>query len=267
MLNFLEQKFFDSIYFLFGEIDFSIFSTTEVIIDILLVTIIIYIIFRSIVKIHAIQVMVTTLIFGTLFFISQNFNLVASKIILQGLLLLLIISIPLMFQQEIRQLFEKIGHSPFIFFKRRKHSARHKLIKAIKQAVNILAEKRHGSIIAIEKTSPLLIYAETGVMLNADLTKELLLNIFFPKSPLHDGAVIIKKNYIISAGAVLPFTHSAQDYIYGTRHKAALGLSEMTDAVVIITSEERGVFSVAQNGEFLPKDKIADLEKYLEDNL
>jgi diadenylate cyclase len=262
-LNFIQDKFIQGITIIFGEIDFSVFSTTQIIIDILLFTTIIYVILRFIVRIHAFQIVITIFIFALLLFFSQSLNLVASQIILKGIFILLLIAIPIMFQQEIRQLFEKLGSSPLLVFQKSKITKRHYLIKTIKQTSGILAEKKHGALIVIEQRSPLYVYSETGLMLNAQISKELLLNIFFPKSPLHDGAVIIRNNIIISAGAVLPFTHTPTEFLYGTRHKSALGLSEITDAVIVVISEERGEISVAHNGEMQSNISIEELEKVL----
>lgn len=254
-------------FFIFGEIDFSVFTASQIVIDIALVTLMVYILLRFIARVHAFQIVITTLIFGLLLFLSYSFNLVASQLVLQGIFIVILISLPLMFQNEIRKNFEKFGNSPLIFFKKEKNSKRHFLIKTIKQSSTILAEKKHGAIIVIEKGNPLYVYAETGVILNAEATKELILNIFFPKSPLHDGAIIIRENTIISAGSVLPLTHSTTEHMYGTRHKSAIGLSEVTDAIVVVISEERGEISIAHEGELIRNVSSEYLEHYLEENL
>ena len=264
MLKLFQEKTLQAIYFIFGEIDFSVFDSTQVTIDILLVAALIYLVLRSIERIHASQVITSTMILAFLVYLSQSFNLIASKIVLQGIFVLLLVSIPFMFQQEIRHLFERLGKSPFIFFKKENISTKHRIIKAIKHSCQILSEKKHGALIVVEKSSSLQIYAETGILLNAKISKELLLNIFYPKSPLHDGAVIIRNNKIISAGAVLPFTHSTSEYMYGTRHKSALGLSEITDAIVVVISEERGEISIAREGVFRSNITPLQLEEYLQ---
>lgn len=262
-MDFIQDQIQRAVFFFFGEIDFSVFNGAQVFADILLVSAIIYLILRSIERIHASQVLISVLFLGILIYLAQTFNLIASKVILIGVFLLLLISIPFTFQYEIRFLFDRIGRSPFMIFRKENVSARHKTLKAVKHASVILATKKHGALIVIEKVSPLQTYAETGVLLNAEVTKELLLNIFFPKSPLHDGAVIIRRNKVVSSGAVLPFTHNTPDYMYGTRHKSALGLSEVTDAIVIVISEERGEISIARNGEFMPNIGEKELEEYL----
>lgn len=263
----IKTQILDVIFLVFGEIDLSVFSKFQMLIDIIFITIIIYLVLRFIVRIHAFHIFVSALIFSILFFISESLNLLASQIILKGIVLLLLVTIPIMFQHEIRHTLERIGYSPFHFFKKSKYSLRHKLIKSVKQASIILSEKRHGALIVVEQSSPLGVYAETGVPLGAEISKELLLNIFFPKSPLHDGAVIIKKNVILAAGAVLPLTHSNSEYQFGTRHRSALGLAEATDAIVVIVSEERGEISIAHKAEIIANVNEVFLEDYLKKNI
>jgi diadenylate cyclase len=263
----IKAQILDVIFLVFGEMDLSIFDKFQMLIDILLVATIIYLVLRFIVRIHALHIFVSALIFSLLLFVSESLNLIASQIVLQGFLLLLLVTIPIMFQHELRHSLERIGYSPFHFFKKSKYSLRHKLIKSVKQASSTLSEKRHGALIAIEQTSPLGVYAETGVPLGAEISKEILLNIFFPKSPLHDGAIIIKNNIILAAGAVLPLTHSTPEYQFGTRHKSALGLAEATDAIVVIISEERGEVSLAHKGEIIPRVDEEFLEDYLKKHI
>ena len=263
----IQLQILDIIFLFFGKIDFSIFSSSQIIFDIALVTLIIYVILHFIVRIHVFQIIISIIILAILFLMSESFNLTASKVMLQGILILLLISIPIMFQGELRQAFEKVGYSPFHFFKRYKFSFRHQLIKSIKISSDLLAEKRHGALIVIEQTTPLITYAETGIAIGAKISKEILLNIFFPKSPLHDGAVIIRNNIILAAGSVLPLTHTQQEHHYGIRHKSALGLSENTDAIVVIVSEERGEISIAHNGTLIPNIDPDYLEQYLEQHI
>ncbi|HPO05847.1 MAG TPA: diadenylate cyclase CdaA [Candidatus Gracilibacteria bacterium] len=263
----IKQNILDLIFLIFGEIDFSVFNFWQISLDILLFTSITFLILKFIIRVRAIQMVGASLLLGVLLFVSQSLHLVASQQILKWIFLLIIIIIPVMFQNEIRHFFEKMGHSPLAFFRKTNTNHRHQLIKILKQASQILAKNKHGALIVIEQNSPLHIYAETGLLLNAKISKEIILNIFFPKSPLHDGAIIIRNSTILAAGAVLPFTHIIGEHSYGTRHKSALGVSEITDAIVIVVSEERGKISIAHHGEMMSNIKSKFLEKYLQDHL
>ena len=265
--TFLGEVFASGITLIFGEIDFSVFSYSQVVIDILSVTLLTFVLLKLIARVHAFRILFTALIFAILLFISQNFNLHASQIILQGILILILVSVPLMFQQELRKFFEKFISSPLSIFKKYHISQKHKLVKSVKQAAEILAEKQQGAIIAIEKANPLDVYSETGTPLQAEISKELILNIFFPKSPLHDGAIIVRDTTILSAGCVLPLTQTVSEYIYGTRHKSALGLSEATDAIIIVVSEERGEISIAHEGELNANISLDYLEDFLNEQI
>jgi diadenylate cyclase len=264
--NLLKTYLLKSIFFLFGEIDFSVYSSFQIIIDIFLVSVCLYFLFRFIKRIHATYVLLVFVFLLGFLYLAKIYHFLLAYIFLQVLLVLLIVSIPLMFQQETRQFFEKIRNIPWYFFPSKKQKQKTVIIKILKKVSKILAEKRHGALIVLEKNYPLHIYSGTGIILNAKISKELLLNLFFPKSPLHDGAVIIKDDRVICAGAVLPFTHSHSEYM-GTRHKSAIGLSEMTDAIVIVISEERGEIALARNGKLYLNIKDEYLEHYLNENL
>ena len=130
-----------------------------------------------------------------------------------------------------------------------------------------MVKNKIGSLIVIRRQTGLADHIEKGTVLNAELSKPLLLNLLFPRSPLHDGAVIITGNQIAAAGVVLPLTERETAFQLGTRHKAAIGITEETDAVAIVVSEERGEVSVATAGN-LYKQKDADgLHKTLSDLL
>ena len=118
------------------------------------------------------------------------------------------------------------------------------------KSVSYMAKRRIGALISIERETGLTEYIETGIPLNAHLTSELMINIFIPNTPLHDGAVIVQKNKIVSAGCYLPLSESP--FIskeLGTRHRAAIGLSEVTDAITIVVSEETGAVSLTSTGD------------------
>jgi diadenylate cyclase len=138
-------------------------------------------------------------------------------------------------------------------------------------AVDYLSQKKIGALIAVEKEISLKVFADRGTRLDALLSKDLLVNIFFPHSPLHDGAVILQGNKILAAGCLLPLPAShnlGEEFLARTRHLAALGLSQETDAAVIVVSEETGTISLATKGQLAKvkdKDQLKDaLLRYLE---
>ena len=163
------------------------------------------------------------------------------KTFLSSLLLIVII----VFQQDIRRALTRVGKSPF----QKSADIAEKDLDEIIRAVFYLAKRRIGALIVIERETGLRDFIESGFKLNADLSKELLISIFMPVSPLHDGGVIIYKGRIQTAGCIMPL--SQNPYInkrYGTRHRAAIGLSEETDAIIVVVSEETQEISLVQQG-------------------
>jgi diadenylate cyclase len=230
--------------------------------DILLVTIILYSFFLLIKDTKAYQMAIGLAIVGALFFITQWGKLAASHWIIRNFINYLIIAIIVLFQNEIRKFLTSIGSQSF----RRAFST-----KSLKDkfedlffAVDYLSARKIGALIAIEKEISLKSYADKGTKIDAVLSKDLLVSLFFPHSPLHDGAVIIKGNQIVSAGALLPLPAShnlGEAFLTRTRHLAALGLSQETDAAVIVVSEETGGISLAAEGKLqrgLSKEQLRE---------
>ncbi|RKJ46284.1 TIGR00159 family protein, partial [Butyricicoccus sp. 1XD8-22] len=161
------------------------------------------------------------------------------------------IAIIIIFTPEIRRALEQLGRGKI--FRRstsQLEDEQSRLIEAMKKAVSYMAKRRIGALISIENETGLTEYIETGIKMNADISSELLINIFIPNTPLHDGAVVIQKTKVAAAACYLPLSEST--FIskeLGTRHRAALGLSEVTDAVTIIVSEETGGISLTKNGD------------------
>lgn len=163
---------------------------------------------------------------------------------------MLFIALPVVFQPELRRALEQLGRTSFF------QSTRQSLDEAVTNAIDEMAEAcqrlsaaRTGALIVWERDTGLDEYMETGTRVDGVVTSQLLLNLFEPNTPLHDGAVIIRRARIERAGCVLPLTDNKQlDWRLGTRHRAALGISEVSDAVVVVVSEETGTISVAQGG-------------------
>ncbi len=162
----------------------------------------------------------------------------------------------IIFQPEIRRALESLGRTTALFTPTKKGSLDGHL-SAYEKSFAYMSERKIGALIAIEQSQTLAEFVSTGIKLDADITSELIINIFIPNTPLHDGAVIVQGDKIAVTSAYLPLTERAGiSKQFGTRHRAAIGLSEVSDALIIVVSEETGGISVAHNGEF-----FADLSK------
>ena len=160
------------------------------------------------------------------------------------------IALIVIFQQEVRRSLENIGRRSLLDgFDKNKQTAEQKLVVDLSDAISYLGKRKIGALIAIEQRDTLQDYVRTGIELNADISSELLINTFIPNTPLHDGAVIIRGSKIAAAATYLPLSDNRTiSKELGTRHRSAVGLSEQTDAIVIVISEETGEVSIAQNG-------------------
>ena len=162
----------------------------------------------------------------------------------------LLVAIPVIFQPELRRALERLGRFNEVLVSRR--SELEVEIRIIGTAVQGLAEHKYGALIVLERDTGLQDLVDTGVAMDSALSADILLTIFFPNTPLHDGGVIIRHGRIAAAGCVLPLTSShIDDYRIGLRHRAGIGVSEGTDAIAIIVSEERGTISIAHEGRLI----------------
>lgn len=219
------------------------------VLDILLVAFILYSFFRLIKDTRAYQMAIGIGIIGLFYLITQWGNLVVSHRLIKSFTTYLIIAIIVLFQGEFRRFLTGLGSRSF----RRPFSLRslEEKLEDLFQAVDYLSQRKIGALIALEKEISLKVYADRGTKLDAQLSKDLLVNIFFPHSPLHDGAIIIQGNKILAAGCLLPLPAShnlGEEFLARTRHLAAIGLSQETDAAVIVVSEETGTISLATRG-------------------
>ncbi|HEB49256.1 MAG TPA: TIGR00159 family protein [Desulfobulbus sp.] len=216
------------------------------IIDILIVSYIIYRIILLIRGTRAVQMLLGIAVITVIYFISNKLDLLTLHWLLQTFLSSILLIIIIVFQRDIRRALTQVGKTPF---HKTLDMAVHDLNEIIK-AATYMAKRRIGALIIIERETGLRDYVETGFHLDARLLNELLIAIFLPSSPMHDGGVIIHKGRIHSAGCLLPLSQNpAIDKRYGTRHRAALGLSEETDALVIVVSEETQEISLVKHGE------------------
>lgn len=175
----------------------------------------------------------------------------------------LLVAIPVIFQPELRRALERLGRFNEMLVTRRRTELE-VLVRKISDAAQRLASRRHGALIVIERDTGLQDVIDTGVPLDAELTPELLLTIFDPHTPLHDGGVIVRQGRVAAAGCVLPLTSSIiDDARIGLRHRAGIGVTEGTDAIAVIVSEERGSISVAHNGRLIRRVEPDHLESAL----
>lgn len=230
--------------------------------DILMVS---YIVYRIIILIRgtrAVQMLVGALGIALLYFLSTAFDLLALQLLLRSLLSSILLIAVIIFQDDIRRALTEMGRTPFLTSQR---IADNDLTEIISAAVS-LSRRKIGALIIIERETGLLEYIKTGFILDAKLVQELLVSIFLTKSPMHDGAVVIKDGKIHSAACLLPLSKNPDiDKRYGTRHRAAIGLSEETDAVIIAVSEETQEISVVHGGRISPMRDEEKLETVLKD--
>jgi len=222
------------------------FSWPQIVLDIVLVAIIFYYTFALIKGSRAVHVLIGLCIILAIYLFSKTLQLVALSWLLDKLFTVVLIAIPIIFQRELRMGLERLGHTKL--FLRQKARQIDRMIMNIVNACESMSKDNVGALIVIQNTTPLKEYIDTGIPVNATVSKELIVSIFFPKLPLHDGAVIIADETIKAASCILPNSLETSSHDMGTRHKAALGLAENTDAGVIVVSEERGTISYAKDG-------------------
>jgi diadenylate cyclase len=252
------RNFWDNLVFLN-------FSWIQISLDILLVAAVIYFIIKQLKGTRTVHILTGLSIVFFVFVISRSLNLLTFSWLLEKAFTILLVAIPVIFQQELRAALEKLGHTkPFL-----KQQAREldQIVGDIVEACYNLAKKREGALIVFQQSVPLKEFIETGIYLDARISKELILSIFNRQTPLHDGAVIVLEQKIAAASCILPNTIKSEESGFGTRHKAALGLSENTDALIVVISEERGTVSFVLNGNMEKNILPARLHSLLLHNL
>lgn len=216
-------------------------------VDIILMSIIFYRLLLIIKGTRAAQMLIGlgVLLFASL--LSRYLELYTIDWLIQSFWAQIVIAIIILFQPEIRRALAQMGETQFLHTLTSAEEL--KSLEEIVRATIALSNRKIGALIAIERDTSLKDFVEMGTILDAKVSKEVLLSIFHPTSPIHDGAVVIKGNRIIAAGCFLPITTSPEiSRSLGTRHRAGIGLSEETDAVIIIVSEETGTISMGING-------------------
>lgn len=232
--------------------------------DIFIVTLLIYWGYLLIKETKAIRIIYGILLLGILMLLGQVFKLSALNFILQYLITMIIVAIPIVFQPELRAALEKLGRTRIVTdFNMLKNNEIGTIVEQIIKTVKILAKNKTGALIVLAQKTGLRDVVETGIKISGEISSDLLISIFYPKNPLHDGAVIIGGNKIIAASCTLPLSDEEFDFNIGTRHRAAAGLSSQTDAIVIVVSEEKGTISVAFNGQLSREISPKELEDFI----
>jgi len=239
--------------------------TTDLIIDtldILIVTFLLYKLFALMKGTRAVHMFFGLVVLFVLSVAAKWLNFIALNWIISSLKTVWVIAFVIIFQPELRRALASLGQNRLVgrLFRVEETGVIPEVIKACTH----LAERRLGALIVLEKDMGLRNYIETGTKVDARVTAELLETIFTPPSPLHDGAVIIQNDRVAAAGCILPLTQTPKlSKTLGTRHRAAIGLSEETDAVVLVVSEETGAISYAQGGKLERKVDTKTLRSHL----
>jgi diadenylate cyclase len=222
------------------------------IVDILLVAIVIYWIFILIRGTRAVRIVLGLSILYLVYLAAQALDLRLLSALLQTGAVVGLFAIVVVFQPELRRALEQIGRFGSVnrIFQTGEAGTAEKVAREISRAARLLATSRYGALIVVERDTGLHdLAAESGVVLDADLRAELLVTIFYRGTALHDGAVIVSGDRILAAGVLLPLSQNVLDSErYGTRHRAAIGISEQTDAIIIVVSEETGSISLVLRG-------------------
>lgn len=221
------------------------------IVDILVVAFLIYKIIFMIQTTSSARIAKSIIIILALTVITQMLNMYLMNYILDKILEIGLIALIIMFQPELRRMLEKIGGKSLREILSMKEEQRDidRVISQTVSACEIMSKERTGVLIVFERSTSLMDYQKSGTTVDAQVSSELLRNIFFTKAALHDGAVIVRNERIAAAGCVLPLTDNRNiNSDLGTRHRAGIGMSEVSDAVVVIVSEETGTISVAISG-------------------
>ncbi|ATY83733.1 TIGR00159 family protein [Kyrpidia spormannii] len=231
----------------------SHFNILTDLLDILLVT---YVLYRMILLIRgtrAVQLLKGIVVILIATGLSNYLHLRAMSWLLDKALTIGLFAIPVVFQPELRRALEQLGRGRLFSWSLQMASSDRdvdKIVTELTRAAQVLAKNRIGALIALERETGLSDYVETGIAIDAEVSAELLVNIFIPNTPLHDGAVVVRQGRIAAAGCVLPLSDSRTiDKQLGTRHRAAVGLSEHSDAVAVVVSEETGQISLAAEGQ------------------
>ncbi len=248
------DRIFNAIYSVWNQVIYAI-SHMRIPFDIIDILIMAFLIYKAICFLResrAGQLIKGIIILFVIYFIADWWELASLNWVLSKVMDSIIIAAAVIFQPELRRILEKVGHTKFgksqILGSEENEMA--KCIEAVGKAIAVMQEKRVGALIVFERKTLLGDIVDTGTVINAEASSSMLNNVFFPKSPLHDGALIIRDARLYAAGCILPLTNREDlNLQLGTRHRAAIGMTENSDAVVLVVSEETGIISIVINGQ------------------
>lgn len=234
------------------------------VVDILLVAIVFYLLFSLAQGTQAVQLLRgMVLVILVLFLASQILPFPGFSWLVESALPALLIAIPVIFQPELRRALERLGRTGSLLVRVQQEEEIERIIDEVARAAHRLSIQRHGALIVFERETGLQEFIETGVAINAEVNAELLRTIFHPNTALHDKAVIIRDDRVVAASCMLPASQNPQYAGMGTRHRAAIGLTEESDALVVVVSEETGIISVAYNGRIVRRLDVNRLKNVL----
>lgn len=228
-------------------------SSPLLIVDILIVAIFFYWIYVFLKETRAMRILYGLFFLLILMALGKLLDLVLLNWILKSLMTVIVVAIPIVFQPELRAALEKLGRTKLLGELSFSKKDNDQVINELLTAVHMLSKQKIGALIVLKRHDGLREYIDNGIEVDATVSAEILSSIFFPKSPLHDGAVIIRGDKIVSASSVLPVSQVNLGGNLGTRHKAALGVTEDSDALVLVVSEETGNISLAIGGKIETK--------------
>ena len=242
---------------LFGNV-WLINDVIRPVLDILILAFLIYQVYKILVQTRAVQLIRGAFLIGLLYLIAFILRLETLLWIMNGLATVIVIIVAIIFQPELRNIFSRIGRGEWFQLN---HSAHPFQVDTVLNAVEVLSNRRRGALIVFPRRVGIKNIMESGTRLNAELSSSLILTIFGHDTPLHDGALIIQNGKIVAAGCFLPLSEQVDiRRSFGTRHRAALGISEDTDAVTLVVSEETGALSISYDANLyydLPPGKIS----------
>jgi len=223
--------------------------------DILIVAVFVYYILVLIRGTRAVQLLIGVGILVLVYGVAVIFDLRLTTLVLQALGVAALVALPVVFQPELRRALGQLGRLGALdrlFVLTPEEEVEHEIDELVRAAI-LIRQERNGALIVVERATGLQDYSETGVPVNGKLTAELLASIFMTRSPLHDGAVIVRGSQVLAAACLLPLDDTPERFAhrYGMRHRAALAISSQTDAVVVVVSEESGAISIASNGRMI----------------
>lgn len=248
--------------------------TWKDVIDVLIVTLLVYGIIKLVRETRAEQLVKGIIVLLVLFVISYYLDLLMVNAILHSLFQSALLMVIILFQPEIRKALEQMGRSSVgrslasvVGGRERDDAGTRRAIQSVVEAVSFLQQTRMGALVVFERETRLGEIAATGTVMEAEPSAQLIGNVFFNKAPLHDGAMILREGKVYAAGCILPLTENLVSAELGTRHRAALGMSENSDAMVVVVSEETGQISIAENGRLTRDYNRLTLREALEKGL